>query len=163
MKDIQSQVIMANCDFKLKTKKKKHQILENKHPTIENKQKTENKQITQTIKVFVDHVEKPNPNDYESGIEKVYQNTELEKKYPDYKQGNIDKYVQLLSKKMDNSYSWKISADAQHLNIYDQDEKLFKTQKLIHIKNDTYYALFNEPSTDKIKAHKALTFVNWFM
>ncbi len=111
------------------------------------------------IKKYTGPVERPPSKDYEQG----FISNDIEKKYPDYKCGSIDSYLALLSKKTNDNFTWFIASDAQHINIYDKDNKLYKTKRIVHINGDSYYTLFNEPATDKIKAHKAITYINWFI
>jgi len=118
---------------------------------------------TKPIKKYVGEVEKPNTKDYESGFGLKITSDEIDAKYKNYTHTFIESYLAVLSKKWDNDFTWRIAEDAQHLRIYDNDDKLFKTVPLVHIAGDKYLAVFNEIATEKTKAHQAIAYVIWFM
>jgi hypothetical protein len=115
------------------------------------------------LKPFVDNVERPAKQDYETGFDSRVSVTSIDEKFPGYHQGSIEDYLKRLSQKMNNEYSWWIACTADRLNIYDQSDKLFKTVPLYHVSGDSYYAVFNETGNEFVKAHKAIAFVNWFL
>ena len=137
--------------------KMEKQISETPQPKME-------KQISKTPQPkFVGHVERPSVKDYEGGFERRTATEDVDEKYQTYNQGGIDQYLRKLSEKMDDEYSWRIAADICYLNIYDKNDKLVKSKRLIHIRGDSYYVVFDELATEKVKAHKAIAFVDWFM
>ncbi len=114
-------------------------------------------------KQHVPEVERPNSKDHEGGFERKINESDIKPEHLTSIKTTIDSYLNVLSKKLGSDFYWKISADAYMLNIYDGDDKLYKSKKLNKIHGDSYYVLFDETATDKLKAHKAIAYVDWFL
>lgn len=146
-------------DFKLKVKNTKP-VNQPKAP-VQTKAPIQPKPTTKA-NPYVEHIERPSNKDYETGFSSKRSKT-IDEKYPGYHQGSIDEYLKRLSQKMNDDFSWRIGSNADILNIYNKDDKLFVSKKLHHIAGDLYYAVFNEPDTEFVKAHKAIVFITWFI
>lgn len=115
-------------------------------------------------KEYEPEVEKPSSKDYESGFGTLTRDDSvIDQKFRAFRRTTLDSYLVVLSKKLDNNFSWRIAQDACHVNIYNQDDELYQSKKMYSIGGDSYYIVFDEPATNKLKAHQALAFVDWFL